>query len=95
MPAFAYILRLCSGRLYVGTTTDLDKRYKEHCRGTACRMTQIDPPTGLIYSEECATFPDARKREAQVMRWSRAKKEALVSGDMNRLRELSKSHKNR
>jgi len=77
MSAFVYILRLRSGGLYVGTTTDLDKRYKEHCNGTAGRTTQIDPPFGLIYSEECATFADARKREAQVKRLKSEEGDAL------------------
>ena len=73
MSASFYILRLKSGGLYIGVTTDLDQRYKEYCSDKACRTTQIDPPIGLIYSEECATFADARKREAQIKRWSRAK----------------------
>jgi predicted GIY-YIG superfamily endonuclease len=30
-------------------------------------------------------------REAQIKRWTRAKKEALVAGDINKLQELSKS----
>jgi putative endonuclease len=92
---FVYVFRLGSGGLYVGATTDLEKRYKEHCDGKACRTTKLDPPIELIYSEEFPTFADARRREAQVKRWSRAKKEALVSGDLAKLHELAKSRKNR
>jgi predicted GIY-YIG superfamily endonuclease len=47
----------------------------------------------VVYSESLPTFSDARKREAQIKRWTRAKKEALVSGDLAKLRELSKSRK--
>jgi putative endonuclease len=93
MPAWFYILRLKSGQLYVGSTTDLDQRYKDHCSGKACRTTQLDPPVALLYSEELDSFSDARKREAQVKRWSRSKKEALVAGDLSRLRELSRCRK--
>ena len=95
MPGWFYILRLKSGTLYIGTTSDLDQRYKDHCSGKACRTTKLDPPLGLVYSEELDTFSDARKREAQIKRWSRAKKEALVSGDMAELKELSKSREKR
>jgi putative endonuclease len=91
MPAWFYILRLESGNLYIGSTTDLGKRYEDHCRGRACRTTGVDPPSALIYSEEYETFSEARKREAQVKRWSRAKKEALASGDLTALRKLAKS----
>jgi len=51
----------------------------------------LDPPIALVYSKEYETFSEARQRETQVKRWSRAKKEALVSGDLSSLRTLSKS----
>ncbi|UCF85644.1 MAG: GIY-YIG nuclease family protein [Desulfobacteraceae bacterium] len=90
MPAWLYILRLKSGKLYIGATTDLDQRYKDHCSGKACRTTKLDPPVALVHSEEFETFVEARKLEAQTKRWSRAKKEALVSGNLDTLRRLSK-----
>jgi putative endonuclease len=34
---------------------------------------------------------DAVRRERQIKKWSRAKKEALISGEKERLKELSKS----
>jgi predicted GIY-YIG superfamily endonuclease len=91
MPAWFYILRLRSGTLYPGSTKNLEERYKAHVAGKASRTTKFDPPVGLIYSEEFDTFSEARKREAQIKRWSRAKKEALVAGDTAKLKELSKS----
>ena len=91
MPAWFYILRLQSGSLYPGATTDLKKRYEEHSTKRACRTTTLDPPIALVYSEEYETFGEARKREAQVKRWSRAKKEALVAGDLATLQDLAKS----
>jgi putative endonuclease len=93
VPAYFYILRLRSGALYIGATTDLEQRYKDHCSGKACRTTEYDPPKELVNSESFATFSEARRREAQVKRCSRAKKEALVSGDVVTLRKLSKSRK--
>jgi putative endonuclease len=56
-------------------------------------MDVISPPLKLVYSESLPKFSDARKREAQIKRWTRAKKESLVAGDMNKLRELSKSRR--
>ncbi len=91
MTAWFYILRLQPGSLYPGATADLKQRYEEHSAKRACRTTTIDPPIALVYSEEYETFSEARRREAQVKRWSRAKKEALVSGDLTTLHELAKS----
>ena len=94
MTAWFYILRLRSGSLYIGATTNLEERYQAHQNHLAGRTTSLDPPVSLVYSEEHVSFPKARQREAQVKRWSRAKKEALVAGDKDKLRTLSKSHKN-
>ena len=90
MTAWLYILRLKSGQLYIGSTTDLNQRYKDHCSGKACRTTSLDPPVALLYCEELESFSDARKREAQVKRWSRGKREALASGDHETLHLLAK-----
>ena len=94
MSASFYILRLQSGNLYIGATKNLEKRYEEHNTGAAGRTTSLDPPVSLAYSEELETFSKARQREAQIKRWTRAKKEALVAGDKEKLRALSKSRKN-
>jgi putative endonuclease len=92
MSTFIYILRLKSGNIYIGSTSNLENRYAEHIKGTASRMTKLDPPVGIVYTETYETQLEARQREAQIKRWSRSKKEALVSGDLNRLKTLSKSN---
>jgi putative endonuclease len=86
--------RLQSGALYSGATKNLEKRYENHCAGSAGGTTSLGPPVSLVYSGEHDSFSMARQREAQVKRWSRAKKEALVAGDTEKLRPLSKSRKN-
>ena len=93
MPAWFYILRLRSGTLYSGATKNLEERYKAHLAGKACRTTKLDPPIAVAYTEDFETFVEARRREAQIKRWTRAKKEALVSGDLTKLKDLSKSKK--
>lgn len=90
MAAWFYILRLRSGALYTGSTTSLEARFQHHLDGTGCRTTQLDPPEALLYSEELPDFKAAHKRERQVKRWTRAKKLALVSGDMKLLKEVAR-----
>ncbi len=92
MRAWFYALRLQSGSLYIGATTDLRKRYAEHLSARACRTTSLDASVSLVYAEEFETFAEARRREAQVKRWSRAKKEALVSRNTAALQRLARSH---
>ena len=95
MSAWFHMLRLASGSLYPGATTDLQRRWKEHISGEACRTTKYNAPQALVYQEEFATFSEARRREAQIKRWSGKKKEALVAGDKERLRTLAVSHDGR
>lgn len=92
-PAFAtvYFLRLQSGQLYIGSTTHLRQRLLDHSSGRACRTTAVDAPVALLRFESFETFTQARRREAQLKRWSRVKKEALLRGDLENLRTLSKS----
>ena len=93
MEAYPYILRLKSGNLYVGCTKDIRKRYQEHLKGRASRTTKVDPPVQIVYSEEFDDFSEARKREAQIKRWTRVRKEALIADDIDQLKLLSKSKK--
>jgi predicted GIY-YIG superfamily endonuclease len=79
MPAWFYILRLRSGTLYPGATTNLEQRWCDHQSGQACRTTKLDPPAALLYQEQFETFSAARRQEAQVKSWSaRRKSEALA-----------------
>jgi putative endonuclease len=86
-----YFLSLTSGVIYVGSSTDLEQRLDDHLTGQACRTTALDLPVAVLRIETYATFSNARRRELQIKRWSRAKKLALIRGDHDRLKQLSRS----
>lgn len=85
-----YILLCSNGEFYVGSTTDLERRLNEHQKGRGCAFTKAHLPVKLVYTEEYPTYDQAYKRERQLHGWSRAKKEALINGDIDKLKELSK-----
>jgi putative endonuclease len=89
-PAFVYILRLRSGSLCVGCTRDVEQRWSDHWTGRACGTTRRDRPVVLAFVEPHPTFSSARHRESQLKRWCRAKKEALIHGDLELLRGLAR-----
>ena len=90
--AFVYILRCRDGRYYVGTTrTSLERRLAEHNAGTYGGFTKGRRPVALVHSQEFERIVDAIAAERQLKGWSRKKKEALVRGDLEALRSLSKS----
>ena len=86
---WVYILLCFDGTFYVGHTRDLQDRLARHNAGTAALYTRIRRPVTLVYSEAHTEESNAVAREMQLKKWSRAKKKALIDGDMSRLRKLS------
>ena len=91
MSAYVYILRCADGSYYVGSTrTSLDIRVAQHDAGTFGGYTAGLRPVVLVFHQEFDRITDAIAAERQVKGWTRAKKEALIRGDMAVLRELAK-----
>ena len=88
--AFLYILRCSDGSYYIGTTrAALETRIAEHNAGTLGGYTSTRRPVTLVYSQWFDRITDAIENERKLKRWSRAKKEALIKGDFEALRQLS------
>jgi predicted GIY-YIG superfamily endonuclease len=83
-----YILRCADGTLYTGSTADVQAREAIHNQGKGAKYTAARRPVKIVYSEEHESRSAAQKREYQLKRWSRAKKEALVARDLSALRGL-------
>ena len=89
--AYTYILECANGEYYVGSTEDIVQRLQEHQTRTGGRFTKLHQPVKLVYKEENETYQQAFKRERQLHGWTRAKKDALIKGDIELLKQLSKS----
>jgi putative endonuclease len=77
---FTYILECADETLYVGCTNNLEKRLVEHNNSKkGAHYTKIRRPVILKYKDEFKTLGEARKREAEIKKWSRAKKYHLVN----------------
>ena len=85
-----YILRCDDNSYYVGHTENLSERFETHLNGHGAAHTKKHSPKEIVYTEKFETKADAARREIQIKKWSRAKKEALVSGEFYKLKELSK-----
>jgi putative endonuclease len=89
---YFYILKCSDGSYYIRSTTNLENRVKAHNQRKAAAYTAKRRPVQLVYNESFSSFNNAVKRERQVKKWSRAKKEALIRGEKEKLKKLSKSH---
>ena len=63
---YVYILKSeITGKLYIGSTRNLEQRLKVHNSGKV-RSTKSGKPYHLLYSEEYSYYSDARKRESYL-----------------------------
>ncbi len=88
--AWMYILECADGSYYVGSTRNLEHRMAQHLSGLGSRYTSRRLPVELVYAEEYDRICDACAREKQVQNWSRAKREALIHGEYEKLPVLAK-----
>jgi putative endonuclease len=88
--AFTYIVSNKSHRLYVGATTDLIRRVREHKEkrypGAFTARYNFDR---LVWYEAWPTYDDALVREQVIKGWTRAKKVALIQANNPNWPDLS------
>ncbi|MBA3047453.1 GIY-YIG nuclease family protein [Patescibacteria group bacterium] len=69
---YVYILKsLKDKKLYIGFTSDLNKRFKEHIEGKV-ESTKNRRPLVLVYYEAYKTKEDAIERERQLKYFGKA-----------------------
>lgn len=90
MPFFVYIIRTDQNKLYIGHSNDLNRRETEHARYSqgAKFIKDNGRKFQLVYNEQYPDRKSAMARERQLKRWTRAKKEALIAGDIELLKRL-------
>jgi predicted GIY-YIG superfamily endonuclease len=90
-PWHVYIALLADSRYYVGMTSlPPDERAVRHRNGLGGKFTRRNPPVRILWFESHPTSQAARTREQQLKRWSHAKKRALIEGDTDQLKRLSR-----
>jgi predicted GIY-YIG superfamily endonuclease len=90
MQFWVYILRCSDGSYYTGHTDDLDKRMAEHQQGKGGVWTRTRRPVMLVWCDWAGERYEALAFERRVKNWSRAKKEALIAGDWERVGYFAK-----
>jgi putative endonuclease len=78
MPYFVYMLECSDGSLYTGITTDVARRFAEHQEGVGSHFTRAKKARRIVYSEPQPDRSAAQKREAEIKKWPRKRKLALI-----------------
>jgi predicted GIY-YIG superfamily endonuclease len=89
---YVYILKCADGSYYTGHTDNADVRMAAHQDPKAKSWVSKRLPVELVYIDTSATREEALAFEFQIKKWSRAKKEALIARDWERLKLLSRSY---
>ena len=93
MRYWTYIV-LCADRSYYTGThrgTDIEDRIGSHNNGTFRGYTYFRRPVKLVWAQEFQSIKEAIEYERRIKGWTRAKKKALIKGNIAELKRLSNS----
>jgi predicted GIY-YIG superfamily endonuclease len=90
MQFWVYLLRCSDGSYYAGHTDSLESRLWQHQQGIGCDWTRRRRPVELVWCAAAPTRDEALSFERRIKQWTRAKKEALIAGDWNRIGWLAR-----
>jgi putative endonuclease len=87
---FVYILLCKDNSLYVGITSDIERRVLEHNDGKyPDAYTHSRRPVILLFYQDFTEPNQAIEYEKKIKKWSRAKKQALIDSNFDKMQELS------
>ena len=75
---FVYLIECNNKSIYTGVTTDVTRRFNEHKKGIGSHYTRAKQVVKILYTEQCKNRSEALKREAEIKKWPREKKLALI-----------------
>lgn len=88
---YVYILKCSDKTYYTRFTSNLEKRFFEHQQGKHQESyTYKRRPLELVFYCEFTVTGFAIDTEKQIKKWSRAKKEALINDEYEKLPNLAK-----
>ena len=82
---YVYMIKNRFGNLYIGITTNLQKRLYYHNTNQGAVFTKTRNKFETVFYEKYNTLAEARKREIQIKKWRRDKKETLIQRFQNGL----------
>lgn len=76
---YVYILKCADASLYVGYSTNVEKRVSAHnSKKSGAKYTKSRRPVTLLYKQGFRSLSKALKREYEIKQWPRADKLAFL-----------------
>ena len=77
---FVYIIEASDGSLYTGATTDVARRFTEHCgKDKGARFFRGKTPLKVVHTEVHPDRSSAQKRESVIKKLTRQEKLELIA----------------
>lgn len=74
---FVYMVKNYANQIYIGITKDLNQRLSCHNSRRGAQFTK-NGDYRIVFHEEHSSLAGARRREIQIKKWRRDKKEMLI-----------------
>ena len=87
-----YILKCNDDSYYTGVSKNPEKRLAQHNSGIPGSYTFYRRPVEMVWCSEEMKISTAIENEKRIKGWRRAKKEALINGNFQKLHQLSKAY---
>ncbi|OGN05931.1 MAG: hypothetical protein A2746_02430 [Candidatus Yanofskybacteria bacterium RIFCSPHIGHO2_01_FULL_44_22] len=75
---FVYMIKNLRGCLYIGIAQNPKQRLRHHNTQHGALFTKSSNSFAIVFQEKYESLSDARKREIQIKKWRRQKKEKLI-----------------
>lgn len=77
---WVYFVRTPQNSLYCGITTDVQRRFNQHCLGKGAKALKGKSPLELVWSQEIGSSKgEALRFEYRIKRLSKSNKEQLIA----------------
>ncbi|WED24221.1 GIY-YIG nuclease family protein [Vibrio sp. JC009] len=76
---WVYLIRTKHNSLYCGITTDLQRRFEMHQKGTGAKALRGKGPLTMVWWCKSSSKSEALKLEARIKKYSKKAKEELVA----------------
>jgi putative endonuclease len=86
---YVYVLECTGGKLYIGITNDLARRFDKHASGKGAIYTRLNPPIRLLACHAYADKSEAAKSEYRLKQFSRARKLEWVNAHAGNLAPMT------
>ncbi len=76
------MIRASDNSLYTGITTDIDRRFQQHCSGKGAKYLKTRKALAVVFEHRVENRSQAQKLEHWIKQQSKTVKEQIITQDI-------------